>query len=273
MMRQTETNISIVSGNIFSDSLTEANGVNLSEVSIGTTRFQILRTRPPEGFKCVHGRPEKIQNTTRLHNISPEAWRQISQDQKRKIICRMEKKEGSTLQTTGRNRRTYEVSVDDKDCLMVIAQARLKTEKENAVVMPCLLREDSRRNLRVCATFMEASSGTPEADNDRAYDRKLLGYTSEHKRYVHRGQVHKPIAIQEGMRIPDAKVGVNKERAKFCTRRRELQSVYCHMTEKTVLGFSGLETKSPNKIKKQKSPSERCPCIYFKQKKFCFVTS
>ena len=49
---------------------------------------------------------------------------------------------------------------------MVIADARLKTEKETAVAMPCLLRESSR-NLRACATLVEASSGTPEADNER----------------------------------------------------------------------------------------------------------
>ena len=51
---------------------------------------------------------------------------------------------------------------------MVIAEARLKTEKENAVAMPCLLREDSRRNLRACATLMETSSGTPGADTEKS---------------------------------------------------------------------------------------------------------
>ena len=59
MMEQIATNICIVSGNIFSDSWTEANGVNLSEVSTGTTRFQILRTRPPEGSSVFVGDPHR----------------------------------------------------------------------------------------------------------------------------------------------------------------------------------------------------------------------
>ena len=80
---------------------------------------------------------------------------------------------------------------------MLIADARLKTEKETAVAMPCLLRESSSGNLRACATLMEASSGTPEADNERAYDGKHMGHISKRKcvgSFQH-GQVHKPIAI------------------------------------------------------------------------------
>ena len=50
----------------------------------------------------------------------------------------------------------------------------------------------------------------------------------------HHGQVHRPIAIQGRMRIAGAKVGVHKEWAKFCTRRRELQTVNFNMTEHTV---------------------------------------
>ena len=81
---------------------------------------------------------------------------------------------------------------------MVIADARLKTEKETAVAMPCLLRESSSRNLRACATLMEASSGTPEADNERAYDGKHMGRISKRKCVgsFHHGQAHKPIAVQ-----------------------------------------------------------------------------
>ena len=59
VMEQIATNISTVSGNIFSDSWTEANGVNLSEVSTGMTRFQILRTRPPKGPSVFVGDPHR----------------------------------------------------------------------------------------------------------------------------------------------------------------------------------------------------------------------
>ena len=65
---------------------------------------------------------------------------------------------------------------------MVKAEARLKTEKKNAVAMPCLLKEDSCGTLLACATLMEASCGTPEADNEMVYDRKHMGHISQKKK-------------------------------------------------------------------------------------------
>ena len=73
--------------NSINDIWTEAKGVNLSEEWSGTTRFWILRTRLPEGYKWVDGRPTKIQNTTRPDRIWPEAWTQLPKEQKRTFFA------------------------------------------------------------------------------------------------------------------------------------------------------------------------------------------
>ena len=71
--------INNVSENIINEIWTEAKGVFHSEEWTGTTRFQILRTTLPEGYKeGVNGRPSKIQKTTRPDSIWPEAWTQLS---------------------------------------------------------------------------------------------------------------------------------------------------------------------------------------------------
>ena len=61
----------------------EAKDVNLFQEWIVTTRFQILRTKLPEGFKWVQGSP-MIQRT-RPGSIWPEAWT-IKQETKRDIL-------------------------------------------------------------------------------------------------------------------------------------------------------------------------------------------
>ena len=70
--------------------------------------------------------------------------------------------------------------------------------------------ESSRRQLRACATPMEATSGTPEAVSKRAYDPKT---NSLHLRKMvcgryHYGLVHRSISVQEAMRIPAANAAV-----------------------------------------------------------------
>ena len=81
VMRQTQTSLDSFSEHIINGIRTEAKGVNLSEEWTGTTRFQILCTRPPEGYKWVNERPTNIQKTTRPDGIWPSVWTQLSQKQ------------------------------------------------------------------------------------------------------------------------------------------------------------------------------------------------
>ena len=85
VMRHTERHTDNVSESTINDLWTEAKSLNLSEVWTGTTRFQILRARLPEGYKRESGKPTKSKKTTtRPDNILPEAWTQLSQETKRK---------------------------------------------------------------------------------------------------------------------------------------------------------------------------------------------
>ena len=65
----------------------------------------------------------------------------------KKINCRMDKK-SAKLQAAHRNRGIHEVLADDKDYFQVIVDALLKLEGCTALAMPCIVREDCRRNLR-----------------------------------------------------------------------------------------------------------------------------
>ena len=80
-VRQTQT--SIYNEHIINGLWPEAKG----GVDTGSTRFQILRTRLPEGYKWVVGRPTKIQKTTRADRIWPEAWTQLSKKQQETKIA------------------------------------------------------------------------------------------------------------------------------------------------------------------------------------------
>ena len=64
VVRKTQTSIYKVSEHVINGLWTKAKGVNLSEEWTGSARFQIPRTRLPEGYKWVVGRPTKIQQTT-----------------------------------------------------------------------------------------------------------------------------------------------------------------------------------------------------------------
>ena len=65
VMRQTKTDIDSIAEHVINDVWTEDRNVNLSEACTGTTRFQILRTRRPQGHERVSGRPAQIQKSTR----------------------------------------------------------------------------------------------------------------------------------------------------------------------------------------------------------------
>ena len=128
VMRQIQTSLNNVSQQVINDSWTDATGVNLSEEWTGTARFQIPRTRVPEGHKWVHGRPTKIQKITRPDSIWPEALIGFSKKENENILQNGQKKVPNCKQhaATGKSVR---YSTVDKDYFKVIADARLKLEK------------------------------------------------------------------------------------------------------------------------------------------------
>ena len=74
------------------DLRTEAKDVNLPK---RTTRFQILRTRLPKGFECVHAPHTKILKTTRPSGVRTETGPKCP-ERKRKKVAECEQVNGQT---------------------------------------------------------------------------------------------------------------------------------------------------------------------------------
>ena len=69
-----------------------------------------------------------------------------------------ENPKGAKLQAARRNRGIHEVLADDKDYFKVIADARVKLERDTAPAVPCIEKEDSRGKPQAVATSIDASS-------------------------------------------------------------------------------------------------------------------
>ena len=161
-MRHTQTSVNNISEHTDSDIWTAANGVNISEKWTGTTRFQILRTRLPEGLRRVNGRPTKIQKTTRPDSIWPEAWTRLSQNQRDKRNGRMGTRRCQTASSTPQRRNLRGI---DRDYFKVIADARLKLEKDTALALPCIVKEDSRGKPQAGTTSIDAGEEQSYSEN------------------------------------------------------------------------------------------------------------
>ena len=128
VMRQRQKSTNNVSEHATNEITTEAKGVNLSEEWTGTTRFQILRTRFPEGYKWVAGGPYEDQEDHQTRQCVAWSLDTFTPKQKETQFAEREE-EGAKLHAARRNRGIYVASTDDKVCFKVIADARLKLEK------------------------------------------------------------------------------------------------------------------------------------------------
>ena len=59
------------------------------------------------------------------------------------------------------------MSTDDKDDFKVYADARLKLEKDTALALPCMERDDSRAEPQALATSIDASEEQSDSENTR----------------------------------------------------------------------------------------------------------
>ena len=78
-MRHTRTGRDKASDHTLNDCWNEDSDAAVSEECVGTTRFQHMRTKLPEGYTWVNGRPTKVQHITRTDTIWPEEWTRQSQ--------------------------------------------------------------------------------------------------------------------------------------------------------------------------------------------------
>ena len=155
--------------------------------------------------------PQRAKTTTRPDNILPEAWTQLSQETKRKTKLQDVQKKVQNCTQRGATRESTRSRLVTR--ISSRWQLKLVWNLKRITLLRCVALsgmtvDRSHGCVLLCGTL---------ADNERAYDRKRLDPTSE-KAYVWSFQydlLHKPITIQEAIRIPDATTAVNKGWAKL----------------------------------------------------------
>jgi hypothetical protein len=127
VMRRIYTDLDSMAEHVIEDTWTEDGAKELSSPWKGKTVVFILRPPAPPGYRWVEGRITKSQQTSPPDSVRPGIWQTMSKKQKRKEIARWE----------ARNKRgIIEVSVDDKDCLKTMSEARAKLSQPKAPAMP-----------------------------------------------------------------------------------------------------------------------------------------
>ena len=86
-------------------------------------------------------------------------------------------------------------------------------DKDSALAVPCILTEASRRQMRAHARRLQSRAPGHQKQTGKEPVIRMWISSSERGMWdnFHHGSVHKPIPIQEPMRIPEDKVAVNKE--------------------------------------------------------------
>ena len=114
VVRQTKTDIDHVSERTINDIVTEDKNISLSKEWNRTMRIQILRTRRPEGYKWVEGRPTKVPQVDPPRQHLAGSMDEAVQETERKL--QIGKKSMPNCK--------------HKDHLKVIANARLTLEND-----------------------------------------------------------------------------------------------------------------------------------------------
>ena len=216
--RQTQTSFNNVSENMINDLWTETKGVNLSEEFTGIARFQILRTRLLEGYKWENGRPSKIQKTSRPHRKMAWSLKKIFTETNGKTQFAEWAEEGAQQQAARRNRGIHEVLADDQDYFKVIGWRSSETGKGILLLLCRVLRRmTAERNLRqLQLQLMPVRSSQIQIIQEHAekWSDNIWTTSQKKKAYVgsfHYGLVHKPISVQETLKVQEAIAAVDKE--------------------------------------------------------------
>ena len=199
VMRQTQTKKKNVSEHTINDTCFEAKGVTLAEEWTATARFQILRTRLLEGYRCVNGRPTKIQKTTRPDSIWPEAWTPLFKEQKKTNELAEWAQDSAKLQAARRNKGTHEVV--DRWQRWLQGDCWSSSDTGKTLLMLChALRRKGQANLRQLKPLRNRQIQKRQEHTEQWSDN--MWTTSPKKGDVgsfHCGLVHKPVFIEEAM--------------------------------------------------------------------------
>ena len=208
-MRQTQTSFNNVSEQIINDLWTEAKGLDLSEEWTGVqdSRSYVQGFLMDTSVEMEDQRKsQRPQDQTAYgqklgHNDSGNRNEKMQDGQKKVPNCK---------QHTA-NRGIYEVLTDDKDFFNSIAEARRKLE--NGCFSCHAVKGKQSRETSDLLKSHRCQHGTVRFRKQRSLRESEPKTYGPHcrKRYVggfHCGLVHKPVSIQEVLKVPEAKDAV-----------------------------------------------------------------
>ena len=210
--RSTLTNLDVLQENRRDDCWNvDANG-SLSESWTGFTKITLLKEKPPKGFMWSGERLTKVQTTTRLENVLPGVWTKIG-----KAAQNREKQEGKTRSQNSTMLDDWEeftslilmIKITKKHSKI----ARIKWERPMAAAVLCKRKAQNWHHENGCiagnciskeSTRQRVESSVPTKHEEHIAGK---GCTS----MSHYNLVHTFIPLPQAIKIPDAKVAVDKE--------------------------------------------------------------
>ena len=105
------------------DQWTEDGNAYLSERWTGSTRFQILRSRPPTGHTWIHGKPIKIQQTRRPEHYLARI-KMLHFPRKRREVPEKFEMENEKIQPAREKRFIHEIDPHDSEYLKILPDAK-----------------------------------------------------------------------------------------------------------------------------------------------------
>ena len=127
VLRTTYTDLETEAESQIEDFWTESGARELSDSWRGKTVLHILHPPAPPGYKRIHGRYTKIQQTSRPDNLWPEVWQSMSKKQKEKAKSKWEIEKVKRKDARDKH-GVVEVSPADNDYWKILSKLRLLSQ-------------------------------------------------------------------------------------------------------------------------------------------------
>ena len=201
--RRTETDLDSAAEKSIQDYWYDSPSKSLSSPWTGRTVFDLLRPKPPDGFKWVEGRLTRVQTTTRPDNIWPEVWKSLSAKAKKKAIWEWDRE--CTRRDALRSKRgIHDIpNAEVDEYTKTLARAALKHSIPPAPAMPTV----------AYATNVQ-SEGKPLPRKHQPQIAEA-GFVSDEWFAM----VHTPVPISKALKMPKAKEAVDAEWKKLWNKK------------------------------------------------------
>ena len=213
--RATHTNLDVMQEKRIDDFWNIDGSRDLSDPWTGFTQKTLLEEKFPEGFIWSGGRLTRKQFTSSPDHLWPELWKSMGKHAKLK-----EKQKWSNekfhLENARKLRGIYFIYPEDTEFKETIKNAREKLETSVAPAIPCKIMKNcgsgvSDKIKTKLACLLEADESTRmRMGNSIPHHEDHFAGKGE-KSLQHHNLVHKLIPMPQAMKIPAAKVAVDKE--------------------------------------------------------------